>query len=199
MKDLILIGGGGHCKSVIDVIESGREFRIVGIVDMPEKVGQKILQYEIIGQDEDLEKLSHTVQYFFISIGHINSVLPRKKIYQILKKLNLVLPTIISPYAYVSGSAVLGEGNIIMHHAMVNTGSKIGNNCIINSKALIEHDVIVGNHCHISTGAILNGAVTIKDNSFIGSNAVCIQNTVVPENYFLKAFTLYKGLKDNDQ
>jgi FlaA1/EpsC-like NDP-sugar epimerase len=54
-KPIILIGGGGHCISCIDVIEQGNEFNIIGIVDLPEKVGQKILGYEFIGIDEQIE------------------------------------------------------------------------------------------------------------------------------------------------
>jgi sugar O-acyltransferase (sialic acid O-acetyltransferase NeuD family) len=197
MKDLILIGGGGHCKSVIDVIETGKAFNIVGILDMPEKIGEKILGYEIIGEDENIKELSRTVKNFFISLGQINTGQFREKLFRTLKMHDLTIPTIISPYAYVSESATVGEGTIIMHHALLNAGSRIGNNCIINSKALIEHDVSVADHCHISTGAILNGGVIVNHNSFIGSKAVCIQNTVVPKHYFLKAASLYKGLKNN--
>ncbi len=193
MKDLILIGGGGHCKSVIDVIEAGKEFNIVGIIDVPEKLGQKVLQYEVIGKDEDIEKLSRRFKFFFISIGQIDTGTLRANLFRVIKEVGLIIPTIVSPFSYVSGSAVIGEGSIVMHHALINAGSRIGNNCIINSKALIEHDVTVGDHCHISTGSILNGGVSVNDNSFIGSNAVCIQNAVVPKKYFMKASTLYKG------
>ena len=34
MKDIVLIGGGGHCKSVIDVIEQEGRFKIIGIVEL---------------------------------------------------------------------------------------------------------------------------------------------------------------------
>lgn len=193
MKDLILIGGGGHCKSVIDVIESGREFNIVGIIDMPDKLGQKILEYEIIGNDQDIEKLARKVKFFFIGVGQLDTGHHRMDLFRMIKSVGAELPTIISPFSFVAASAVIGEGSIIMHHALVNAGSKIGDNCIINSKALIEHDVTIGDHCHISTGAILNGGVSVDDHSFIGSNAVCVQNTVVPKNYFMKASTLYTG------
>jgi sugar O-acyltransferase (sialic acid O-acetyltransferase NeuD family) len=182
---------------VIDVIEAGKAYNIVGILDMPEKIGEKILGYEIIGEDENIKDLSRTVKNFFISIGQINTGQLREKLFRTLKMHNITLPTIISPFAYVSGSATVGEGTVIMHHALVNAGSRIGNNCIINSKALIEHDVSVADHCHISTGAILNGGVIVNHNSFIGSKAVCIQNTVVPDHFFLKAASLYKGLKNN--
>ena len=59
MKKIILIGGGGHCKSVIDVIEQENKFQIAGIVDKHDLLDSKILGYQVIGNDSDLEKLSH--------------------------------------------------------------------------------------------------------------------------------------------
>ena len=58
MKEIILIGGGGHCKSVIDVIEQQGHFSISGIVDKPELFGTDVLGYPVIGNDSDLESLS---------------------------------------------------------------------------------------------------------------------------------------------
>ena len=52
-KPLILLGGGGHCKSVIDVAESAG-YTILGILDKPELVGTMVLDYEIIGTDDDI-------------------------------------------------------------------------------------------------------------------------------------------------
>ena len=54
MKEkIILVGGGGHCKSCIDVIEQEGAYQIAGVVDVPEKLHQKILGYEIIATDDD--------------------------------------------------------------------------------------------------------------------------------------------------
>ncbi len=58
--NLILIGGSGHCKSCIDVIEQEQRFQIAGIIALPEKTEQNILGYQIIGSDEDLEKITKT-------------------------------------------------------------------------------------------------------------------------------------------
>ena len=60
MKEkIILIGGGGHCKSCIDVIVQEGKYRIAGIVDLPEKLHQKILGYEIISTDDDMPRLTN--------------------------------------------------------------------------------------------------------------------------------------------
>jgi sugar O-acyltransferase (sialic acid O-acetyltransferase NeuD family) len=192
MKDILIIGGGGHCKSVIDVIESTGEYKIYGIIDISEKVGQKVLGYEIIGTDEDLEKYRNDVELAFIAIGFINSVELRIKIYNKLKQLNFKLPVIISPLAYVSKHSFIEEGTVVMHYAVINAGAKIGKNCIINTKALIEHDAIIGDFSHISTGAIINGGVIVGKYSFVGSNATTKQYIKIIENSFIKAGTVVK-------
>jgi len=192
MQDILIIGGGGHCKSVIDVIESTGKYKIYGIIDVKEKVGQKVLGYEIIGTEEDLEKYRNDVELAFIAIGFINSVELRIKIYNKLKQLNFKLPVIISPLAYVSKHSFIEEGTVVMHYAVINAGAKIGKNCIINTKALIEHDAIIEDFCHISTGAIINGGVIVGKYSFVGSNATTKQYIKIMENSFIKAGTVVK-------
>jgi sugar O-acyltransferase (sialic acid O-acetyltransferase NeuD family) len=193
MKEkLILIGAGGHCKACIDVIEQEGRFIIAGILDVPEKIGITVLGYPVIGSDEMLPELTRQHSNFFITIGQIGAPGIRKKIYQDLKRLGSTLPVIISPKAYVSPSAVIGKGTILMHHALVNAGATVGENCIINTKALIEHDAKIGDHCHIATGAIINGGVLVGTESFVGSGVITKQEAVIPQKSFIKANSLFK-------
>lgn len=192
-SEIILLGGGGHCKSCIDVIEQQDIYRIVGILDMAELEGSKILGYEVIGTDNDIPKYIKTIKNYLITVGQIKSPEKRVYLFNLLKSYNLQLPVIVSPHAYIAKSAQIGEGSIIMHHALVNAESTIGRNCIINSKALIEHDAVIEDHCHISTAAIINGGVKVGKESFIGSNAVTKQYISIPENSFIKANSLVTG------
>ena len=174
--------GTGHCKSCIAGIEQEAKYRIAGIVDMPEKLHQKVLGYEVIPIDDDLSRLVNEYENFLITLGQIKSPEKRIRIFQILKESGAKLPVIISPIAYVSKHAKIGAGTIIMHHALINAGAKLGSNCIINSKALIEHDAIIGDHCHIATGAVINGGTVISPKIFVGSNAVCKEYIKIGEN-----------------
>lgn len=189
---IILVGGGGHCRSCIDVIEQENKFLIEGIVDTPDKVGSNISGYPILYTDNDLPALAKEYIYFFITVGQIKQADKRINLFRILKSLNVHIPTIISPLAYVSRNASLGEGTIVMHHSLINAGVQIGTNCIVNSKALVEHDSIIGDFCHISTGAIVNGGATIGSNTFIGSNAVVVQGVSIKNNSFIKAGSICK-------
>jgi sugar O-acyltransferase (sialic acid O-acetyltransferase NeuD family) len=187
MKKILLLGGGGHCKSVIDVIEQEGKFEIAGIVDQPQLLGSKVLGYEVIGCDNDLKRLALQYDYALITVGHIKSSALRAKLFELAKAAEFTLPSIISPRAYVSQHATIGEGTLIMHDALINANVRVGNNCIINTKALIEHDSIIEKNCHISTGTIINGGVTVKKNSFIGSNALSKEGITIEANSFIKA------------
>lgn len=191
MKEkIVLIGGGGHCHSVIDVIEQENKYEIIGIVDTKENIGKKVLNYEIIACDDDLETIFKTCKYAIITVGQMESNKIRVKIYNKLKEIGFNLPVIISPIAYVSKHSFIDEGTIVMHHALINANVKIGKNCIINTKALIEHDCIVEDNCHISTASVINGGVIIKENSFFGSNATSKQGIEIEG--FIKAGSLAK-------
>ena len=192
MKDIILIGGGGHCKSVIDVIVQEGKFKIVGIVDKPELLDSKVLGYSVIGNDSDLSSLVKKYQCALITVGQIKSPDLRIKLFSLANKVGFFLPSIISPRAYVSKHAVVGKGTIVMHDVLINTNAKIGDNCIINTKSIVEHSSNIGDHCHISTNAVINGDVVVGSGSFIGSGAVTKEGIRINDNFFAKAGSTIK-------
>jgi len=192
MKKILLIGGGGHCKSCIDVIEQQGVYEIAGIIDKSSELGKKILDYTVIGTDDDLPSLRNEFDYAFVTVGQIRTADLKIKLYSLLKKLDFNIPFIVSPLAYVSKHAKISQGTIVMHHALVNAGSIVGEDCIINTKALIEHDAIIGNHCHISTGAIINGGIVVSNECFIGSLATTKQYVEIAEKSFIKAGSVVK-------
>lgn len=186
MKNIYLIGGGGHCKSCIDVIEQENKYQIKGIFDLSDNINQSILGYKVIGTDNDIQKYISKENYFLVTMGQIGS--PDKR----LNYLKLNLTTIISPRAYISNSSNIGLGTIVMHDVIINANASVGKNCIINSKALIEHDAVVGDNCHISTAAVINGSVSVGNNTFVGSGAITNNNTTIPEKSFIKANSTFK-------
>lgn len=184
---IILIGGGGHCKSCIDVIEQEGRYKIIGILDLPELVGTKILGYDIIGTDDDLPAFIKTVSNYLITVGQIKSASKRFRLFTLVKNANGELPVIISPDAYVAKSAKIKEGTIIMHHVIVNAEAQVGIGCIINTKSLIEHEVIIGDFNHISTGVIINGQTKVGNRCFIGSNSVVANNVDIVDDCVISA------------
>jgi sugar O-acyltransferase (sialic acid O-acetyltransferase NeuD family) len=185
--ELILVGGGGHCKSCIDVIEIQGKYQIAGIVDRCKNKGQNVLGYEIIASDDELSGLLKPHIFFLITIGQIKHPTRRVTLFEELVKENTSFPLIISPHAYVSSHAVIGEGTIVMHGAVVNAGAVIGKNCIINTSSVVEHDAVIGNHCHISTSSVINGGAVIGNRSFVGSNTVVREYIEIGENSVIGA------------
>ena len=185
MNKIIIIGSGGHAKVCLETILSIKKYKFIGLID--KKIKKKILDYKIIGGDENLAALRKKVKFACIGIGQIKNYKIREKKFKQLKKLKFILPKIISPYAIVSKFSKIGEGTIVMHGAIIHPGAKIGKNCIINTNSIIEHDVEVKDNCHISTKAIINGSSTIEKNSFIGSGTVVVNNVFLKKNSFIKA------------
>jgi len=177
---LILLGGGGHCKSVIEVAnESGYE--IVGILDKPENIGKTICGYDIIGSDDQIPNYVSTC-LFIVTVGQIKNPAIRIKLYNLILQNGGKIATMISNSAYCSKYSRIGSGTIIMNQALVNSDVIIGKNCIINSKALIEHDAVIGDHTHISTGVVINGGCIVGNNCFIGSGCLLSNNVEIPDN-----------------
>lgn len=172
MTSLLLIGGGEHCRSCIEVIESHNNYDVAGIVLPDASNTEPVLGYPVVGIDEELEKLVSKTPTALVAVGQILSPDIRIQLFIELKKLNAELPVIIASTAHCSRHASIGYGTIVMHGALINAAACIGENCIINSQALVEHDVHIEPHCHIATGARVNGGVQIGMRSFVGSGAI---------------------------
>lgn len=184
MKKLILIGGGGHCASCIDIIEELKKYIIHGIIDNNRI---EYLDYKYLGNDDMLDSYDIKKYMALITIGQIKNPNKRIIIYNKLKSLGFEIPIIISKKSYVSKKSKIGYGTIVMRDVIINTNSQVGYNCIINNKALIEHGATIGNNSHISTGAIINGDVSIGDNAFIGSGAIINNGIKISNNVIISS------------
>lgn len=197
-KPLILVGGGGHCKSVLEVAESAG-YSILGVLDMPEEVGKEILSTKVIGTDDDIPTYVDKAE-FVITVGFIKNPGIRIKLYHRIKEAGGKLATVIASTAYVSKYAEIGEGTVVLHQAFVNAGAMVGKNVILNTATNIEHDAVIGEHCHISTGTMVNGECKVGDRCFIGSQSVlanCISvgdDIIVGAGSFVRKSISEKGI-----
>ncbi len=198
MKPLILVGGGGHCKSVMEAAESAG-YSILGVLDMPENVGKSILSTKVIGTDDDIPAYVDKAE-FLITVGFIKNPAIRIKIYNRIKEAGGKLAIVVASTAYVSKYATLGEGTVVLHQAFVNADAKVGCNVILNTSTNIEHDAVIGNQCHISTGTMVNGECCVGERCFIGSQSVlanCItvgDDIIVSAGSFVRKSITEKGI-----
>jgi sugar O-acyltransferase (sialic acid O-acetyltransferase NeuD family) len=191
MQKIILVGGGGHCMSCIDVIEASGAFEIIGFVDNTSSVqlNQKI---SFLGSDKDLADLCKDEHCALVTVGQIKTSETRKKIFNLLQSLNFIIPTIVSPTSVIAKNAIIKEGTIVMHQCVINVSASIGKNCIINTKALLEHEVTIHSHCHISTGAIVNGGALIDEGSFLGSGSIIFEGIKIGANSIISAGSIVR-------
>lgn len=172
MEDIILVGFGGHAKSVADCIERKKEYRIIGYTE-PAEVKSR---YPYLGNDNALkEYFDKGVRNVAICQGYLGHGELRQKLYKFVKAIGYTLPVIMDPTSIVSDIAVIGEGTFIGKGAVVNAEARIGKMAIINTMSLVEHECVVGDFSHIAVAAVLCGQVEVGDAAFIGANSTVIQ------------------------
>lgn len=178
MEDIILIGFGGHAKSVADCIERQKEYRIIGYTELAEVQSK----YPYLGTDDVLkEYYCKGVKNVVICQGYLGKGNLRERIYGLVKDIGFNLPVIVDPSSIVSESSFVGEGTFVGKNAIINAEASIGKMCIINTNALIEHECQVGDFVHVAVGATICGQVKIGNRAFIGASATVIQCREIEE------------------
>lgn len=188
MNGLVLIGGGGHCKSVLDSLYTNNQYDNIVILDAQLKKNSTIMGVQVFGGDESLAYLyKHGYKNAFISVGSIKTCEIRKKIYSNAKNIGFNFPSIIDSTAAVSDFSKISQGVFVGKNAVINAGAIIDSFSIINSGSIVEHDCKIGEFCHVSVGAVLCGNVMVGNESFIGANSTIIQGKVIGKNTVIGA------------
>lgn len=171
MKNVIVIGAGGHAKVIADIILKSGDNLVGFLDDFKEKDTVILENYKVLDKAENALNYNDENTYFIIGIGD-NQI--RKNF---TEKFNLKYYTAIHPTAVIGSDIKIGEGSCVMPNACINPGTVIGRGCIINSAALIEHDNVLGDFVHISPSATTCGDVKIGDLTHIAARAT-IRNRV---------------------
>lgn len=187
--DVVILGAGGHAKSVIEATNAGNTYNIRGLTTHKNYNGpSKVLDCPVLGDDSCLPELvCNGLQKFIVGIGSVGDNSARKRLFDLGVSQNLTPAAILHPAAIVSGSANIEPGTVVLGGAIIGADCLIGNNVIINHGAIVEHDCKIGNHVHISTGACLAGAVNIGEAAHIGAGATIIQGITIGSNAVVAA------------
>jgi sugar O-acyltransferase (sialic acid O-acetyltransferase NeuD family) len=182
-KNILLIGGGGHCKSVLDSILELNEYSEIGIVDKKENIGMSVMGVPVVGCDDDLTTLfEYGYKYGFVTVGSIGNPSLRIKLFNLLSEIGYEIPAVIDGTAKVSKHSIIEQGVFIGKQSIINAGSLIQIGSIINSGSIVEHDCQIGAFSHIAPGVVLGGEVIVGENSHIGSNATVKQQVHIGSN-----------------
>ncbi len=190
MKKIILLGCGGHAKSIVDAIESQGEYEIAGFVDAQNN-DFLYRNYKVIGDDKILKEIySSEITNAFVCVGFMGNGTVRNNLYQNLKNIGYNLPVIIDKTATIATDAQIGEGTFVGKNAVINSASAIGKMAIINTSSVIEHDCSIGDFSHISVGTVLCGNVGVGAESLVGANSTVIQGKQVGNKAIVGAGSL---------
>ncbi|USK49612.1 acetyltransferase [Bacillus sp. CMF12] len=171
MKPIVIVGCGGHSKVILEIITASKKFKIAAILDDKyEKVTKEnnIIKAPI-SHSEELIRTS--IPFFVIAIG--NNVV-RQQIAERLLKAGAQFPILSHPTAYISPSAQVGEGTVVMANSVINAESMIGRHVIINTASVVEHDNIIEDYVHVSPSVTLTGNIYVGEGTHIGAGATAI-------------------------
>lgn len=199
MSKLVLIGGGGHCKSVLDSALKMKFFEKIVITDECLPPGTKILGCEVVGNDSCLQQLREDgYEYAFITLGCVRVGNSREKLAAKISSLGFKFAVVQDPSSVIAQNVKIGSGSYIGKNVVINTDATIGKHCIINTGAIIEHECEVGDFTHVSVGTVLCGCVSVKNNCMIGAGSVVIQGMCIGSNVQIGAnSTVLSDVGDN--
>jgi UDP-perosamine 4-acetyltransferase len=169
---LLIVGAGGHARSVLDIASQVGEYSQISCIDSSYPSVRLVPGFEdvpIIGTDSDMELLfKQGYRHVFVALGD-NKI--RNKLFYSAVSLGYEPVNIISRSAIISPRAKLGKGICVMAGAVINVNADVGDNCIINTRCSIDHDCYISESCHIAPGVTLSGNVRINQGTWVGTGA----------------------------
>lgn len=182
-EPVVILGGGGHAKVLIDALAQIDEFHAWGILERnPSRWGKSLMDVPIRGGDDLLPSLPEQgIENFLVGVGSVGDAEPRKILYGKGLDADLTPLRLIHPKAVVSDQSHVGAGSQVLALSAVNAKVKIGENVIINTSATLEHDCLVGNHVHLAPGCTVGADVRIQDGAHIGIGATIKQGVQIGE------------------
>ena len=188
MEKILILGMGGHAKSMADAIEREKKYEIAGYIVNGSESELLDKRYPVLGNDDDLPQLFRQgIKNAAVGIGFLGNNSLRTILYKRLKEIGYSLPVVCDPSAIVASKVSVGEGSFIGKRAVLNTDSQVGKMCIINTGAIVEHDCKVGDFSHIAVGTVLCGEVSVGEAVFVGANATVIQGRKVADGCIVGA------------
>lgn len=198
-NDVIIIGGKGGAKMVIEAIRSSNHYGIKGIIDDNVPKGEKVLGVPVLGGEKELMKLKDEgYRNIVLSFSFLNNLEKRRERYQYFQEKNFRFPNIIHHKATVEPSVIMGEGNIILANAMVGSEVKLGNVNYVNTGAVICHESNVSANNHFAPNSVIAGRVQVGSNNLIGMCVTTYFEVEIGNNNIINnGFNVVKNIKDN--
>lgn len=180
---VVIFGSSGHAKVIVDIIENELKFELLGFIDKFKSVGDEILGYKVIGDEESLSDLMVKFGFNQGVVG-IGDNFIRSKVVEKIKELapNFQFINCIHKSAKVSKHLTIGIGNVVMPGATINASSVICNHCIFNTNSSLDHDCIVSNFSSLGPNSAVGGNCNIGEFSAVGIGASVFHGIHIDNN-----------------
>jgi len=212
---ILVYGGGGHAKSVMEIILQGGRYAIAGIVDDGMPAGESVLGISVLGQRARLADLTAAgVKLAANGVGGILDINVRVRLFELLESAGFAFPALVHPRATVEPSASVAEGVQVFANAYVGSEARLEPRCMVNTNAVVSHDCVVGAYTHIAPGALLAGHVHVGERTLVGmgvttaigvriGSGVRVGNGAilladVPDRTIIQAGRFWTGKKDQE-
>lgn len=179
-QKLVILGFGGHARSVADVALS-LGYNALCFIDANARLGEQFLGHPVLPEWEcvDIE-----IADFFVASGDNEQ---RKRLCQKLVHQQQRLVSLVSPSATIGAGSEINPGTFVGHQAHIGPMAKIGQGCIINTAAVVEHECLVGDFSHVSINAALAGRSKIGQHVMIGAGATVIDGVSITDSVVVGA------------
>lgn len=169
---VLVFGGGGHGKQVIDLLRREGHWEPAVVFDDSRLSGDTVAGVEVIGGDDGLDAVhDRGITAAINAVGGIVDIEARVAVFDRLVAAGFDLPTIVDPTAVVEPTAELGAGCQVFAHAYVGSAARLGRGVLVNTSAVVSHDCVLGDSTNLSPGALLAGEVTTGARVRIGMGA----------------------------
>lgn len=171
-KKIIIFGGGGHGRTLIELVRAMGKFELVGVLDDQIPAGTNLIGTPVLGGQSSLQKLfENGIQLAVNGVGGIGSPQTRWAVFETLQAIGFRFPTVVHPAAFIEKSACLEDGVQVLAQAYLGTQAKVGFGSVINAGAVLSHDVQTGICTNFSPGALIAGNVVFGDFTQVGMGA----------------------------
>lgn len=176
MRTLLVLGAGGHGKSVAEAALLSKEWDKVAFLDDAWPAVTEALGCQVVGKVSDIASIADECQGAIAAVGN-NAV--REQWIEQIELAGVELVSVVHPRAWVSPSAKVGAGTAVMAGAVVGAVSEVGRGVVINANATVDHDVVMEELSHIGVGVQLAGGVRVGARAWLQAGSSCGYNVVV--------------------
>lgn len=179
---LLVVGAGGHGRSVAEAAELSGQFVVVGFLDDAFPTDEYLLGLPLLGSVASMAQHLAFVDQAIVAIGN-NAV--REKLMLQLNSAGFKWATVVHPRAIVSPSSMLGAGSAVMAGSIVGTEARLGVGAIVNCGAVVDHHAAVEDYGHLGVNASMAGGTLLGRGAWMQAGAALGYGVAVPSGVTL--------------